>query len=60
MKVNLPHCIRQLPRGPHRVVLEQFEQHLRGVIRGEHSLQELADLYCLNEEPAAQSPANAA
>jgi hypothetical protein len=51
VKVNLSHCIKQLPPGPHRVVLEQFEQHLRGVIAGEHTLEELADLYCL---PARQ------
>lgn len=50
MKVNLSHCIKQLPPGPHRVVLDQFLHHLRETISGKHTLQELAETYCLETE----------
>lgn len=53
LKVNLPHVIKQLARRApmHAAVLEEFEKHLRETIRGEHTLQELAEVYCLNDAP---------
>lgn len=51
MKVNLSHCFKQIARSQpfHGAVLEEFEKHLRETIRGEHTLQELAETYCLTE-----------
>jgi hypothetical protein len=53
MKVNLSHCIKQVAQsmGAHGAVLQEFERHLRETIRGEHTLQELAETYCLDEKP---------
>jgi hypothetical protein len=46
LKVNLSHCFRQIARSQpmHGAVLEEFEKHPRETIRGEHTLQELADV----------------
>lgn len=51
LKVNLPHVIRQVARlsPTHGAALEEFERHLRETIRGDHTLQELAEVYCLDE-----------
>lgn len=51
MKVNLSHCFKQIARSHsmHGAVLEEFERHLRETIRGEHTLQELAEVYCLDQ-----------
>jgi hypothetical protein len=55
MKANLSHCFKQIAHGQpmHGAVLAEFEKHLRETIRGEHTLQELAEVYCLSEaEPS--------
>jgi hypothetical protein len=55
MKVDLPHLIRQLEHAApaHWAALTQFEHHLREVIAGKHSLQELAQTYRLDKPVAA-------
>lgn len=51
LRVNLSHCFKQIARSQpmHSAVLQEFERHLRETIRGEHTLQELAEVYCLTE-----------
>lgn len=57
MKVNISHCFRQLAQSNkfHGAVLEEFERHLRETIRGEHTLQEFAEVYCLDERKPAHT-----
>lgn len=51
MKVSLPGAFKRLAqRNPeYSAMLEELEGHLRETIRGEHTLQEFAEFYCLTE-----------
>ena len=57
MRLSLPgafkNITRDLPtdvRDHYACVLEEIERHLRETIRGEHTLQEFAEHYCLDDE----------
>lgn len=52
MRVNLPQCFKQIARTmpSHGATLEQFLQHLRETISGEHTMQELVTTYCLDAD----------
>lgn len=49
LRVNLPHVIMQVGRisPTHGAALEEFERHLRETVQGKHTLQELAEVYCI-------------
>lgn len=56
MRVSLPglfaNIVRELPddqQGQYRFVLDEVLQHLRETIAGEHTLDEFAEHYCLEE-----------
>lgn len=51
MKVSLPGLFHEIAlRCPEcRLILDELQQHLRETIRGEHTLQEFAEHYCLAE-----------
>ena len=53
MKVSLPGCFKNISRQmpSYAPVLEDLEKHIRETIRGEHTLQEFAEFYCLDEKP---------
>jgi hypothetical protein len=58
LKMNLPgmfsRILRSIPsrdRDQYACCLEELERHLRETIRGEHTLQEFAEFYCLTDEP---------
>lgn len=55
LKVDLSHVFAQVKRSmpQHGATLQEFEKHLRETVRGEHTLQELAEVYCLEKpEPS--------
>ena len=65
MRVSLPglfkNVIRGLPnseRGYYEYCLEEVEKHLRETIRGEHTLQEFAEHYCLTDDTAPVTSAD--
>lgn len=62
LKINLPHVLKQVAKymPMHGATLEEFEKHLRETIRGEHTLQELAEVYCLDEPATAPRHFNSA
>jgi hypothetical protein len=61
LRMNLPNMfrniIRSIPssdRDQYACCLEELEKHLRETIRGEHTLQEFAEFYCLTDEPTTR------
>lgn len=60
MKLSLPglfkNVVRDLPRevrGQYECCFEELERHLRETIRGEHTLAEFAEHYCLADNHGA-------
>lgn len=56
MRVSLPglfkNIVRDLPRnvsGQYEAALEELEKHIRETIRGEHTLDDFARFYCLDD-----------
>jgi hypothetical protein len=63
MRVSLPglfaNVVSELPldvAGYYKFGLDEFLKHLRETIAGEHTLDELAEHYCLKDRPASSLP----
>lgn len=56
LRLNLPNAFKQIARQcpSHASTLEEIERHLRKTIKGEHTLQEFAEHYCLVESALAE------
>lgn len=57
MRLSLPGAFKNIAkaipvayRDQYACVLEEIERHLRETIRGEHTLAEFAEHYCLDDE----------
>lgn len=53
---NIARAIPRQYREQYACCLEELEKHLRETIRGEHTLREFAEFYCLDEELPAHPP----
>jgi len=51
MRVSLSGLFEEIGRRAptYKLILQEVDQHIRGVISGEHTIEEFADHYCLSD-----------